>query len=70
MTIELEQDLDLQSRAEIELLCPWCHTHTISAIVNHNMLRLRCSECNMDAFVSRIPRNKKLADYIPRRLIP
>jgi hypothetical protein len=69
VAIELEQDLELQSR-EIELLCPWCHTHTISAIVNHNMLRLKCSECQMDAFVSRIPRNRKLADYIPRRLIP
>ncbi|MHA2226448.1 MAG: hypothetical protein ACXAC8_14660 [Candidatus Hodarchaeales archaeon] len=69
MTIELVEDLEVQSRAEIELVCPWCHVHSISAIVNHRMLRLRCSECGMDAFISRIPRNKKLSDYISRRLI-
>lgn len=69
MTIELVEDLEDQSRAKIELVCPWCHIHSISAIVNHLMLRLRCSECGMDAFVSRIPRNKKLSDYISRRLI-
>jgi ribosomal protein L44E len=69
MAIEMLEDSEIQSRAEIELVCPWCHIHSISAIVNHRMLRLRCSECGMDAFVSRIPRNKKLGDYIPRRLI-
>lgn len=69
MTIELVEDSEVQSRAEIELVCPWCHIHSISAIVNHLMLRLRCSECGMDAFVSRIPRDKKLSDYISRRLI-
>ncbi|MHA1966268.1 MAG: hypothetical protein ACW964_00575 [Candidatus Hodarchaeales archaeon] len=69
MTIELVDDLEVQSRAEIELVCPWCHIHSISAIINHRMLRLRCSECGMDAFISRIPRNKKLNDYNSRRLI-
>lgn len=69
MTIELVEDSEVQSRAEIELVCPWCHIHSIFAIVNHLMLRLRCSECGMDAFVSRIPRDKKLSDYISRRLI-
>lgn len=69
MTIKLEGDLTHPPRAEIELLCPWCHIHSISAIVNHRMLRLRCSECGMDAFVSRIPRSKKLSDYITRRMI-
>jgi ribosomal protein L44E len=69
MTIEMLEDSELQSRAEIELVCPWCHIHSISAIVNHRMLRLRCSECGMDAFVARIPRNRKFSDYISRRLI-
>ncbi len=69
MAIELVEDSEVQSRAKIELVCPWCHIHSISAIVNHLMLRLRCSECGMDAFVSRIPRNRKLSDYISRRLI-
>ncbi len=69
MTIEIEENVDLQHRAELELLCPWCHTHTISTIVNHGTLRLKCNECGMDAFVTRIPRNKKLSDYISRRLI-
>jgi ribosomal protein L44E len=69
MTIKLEGDLTHPPHPEIELLCPWCHIHSISAIVNHRMLRLRCSECGMDAFVSRIPRSKKLSDYITRRMI-
>jgi len=69
MTIKLEGDLTSQQRAEIELVCPWCHIHSISVIVNHRMLRLRCSVCGMDAFVSRIPRSKKLSDYITRRMI-
>ncbi|MFX0172675.1 MAG: hypothetical protein ACFE9L_12215 [Candidatus Hodarchaeota archaeon] len=69
MTLKLEGNLTHQSQAEIELVCPWCHLHSISAVVNHRMLRLRCSECGMDAFVSRIPRNRKLSDYISRRMI-
>ncbi|UCG03134.1 MAG: hypothetical protein JSW11_03920 [Candidatus Heimdallarchaeota archaeon] len=69
MTIEMVEDSEVQSRAEMELVCPWCHIHSLSAIVNHLMLRLKCSECGMDAFASRIPRNRKLSGYIPRRLI-
>jgi hypothetical protein len=64
---QIEEDF---YRAEVELVCPWCHTHSINAIVNHNTLRLKCSECRMDAFVTRIPPDKKLSDYNTRRMIP
>ena len=50
MTIAKE-DVDLHHKEEMELTCPWCQTHTITASVNHRTLRLRCNECNMDAFV-------------------
>ncbi|UCE12974.1 MAG: hypothetical protein JSV04_12380 [Candidatus Heimdallarchaeota archaeon] len=66
---EIREDADLHRKAEMELTCPWCHTHTIYTSVNHKTLRLRCTECQMDAFVTRIPRNKRLTDYISRRLI-
>ncbi|MHA2225937.1 MAG: hypothetical protein ACXAC8_12075 [Candidatus Hodarchaeales archaeon] len=69
MTSEIKEDFDLHRKAEMELTCPWCHTHTITTVVNHRTLRLRCIECNMDAYITRIPRNKKLSDYISRRLI-
>jgi hypothetical protein len=69
MTIEIEENVDLHHQAEMELVCPWCHTNTINTVVNHGALRLKCHECGMDAFVTRIPRDKKLADYISRRLI-
>ncbi len=69
MTIEIEENVDLHHRAELELVCPWCRSHTITTIVNHGTLRLKCNECSMDAFVTRIPRDKKLSDYISRRLI-
>ena len=69
MTIEIEENVDLHHQAEMELVCPWCHTNTINTIVNHGALRLKCQEWGMDAFVTRIPRDKKLADYISRRLI-
>ncbi|MHA1227978.1 MAG: hypothetical protein ACTSPV_14620 [Candidatus Hodarchaeales archaeon] len=69
MTIEIEENVDLHHRAEMELSCPFCHTHTISTVVNHGTLRMRCNECGMDAFVTRIPRDKKLSDFISRRLI-
>ncbi|MFW9905960.1 MAG: hypothetical protein ACFFFH_16680 [Candidatus Thorarchaeota archaeon] len=69
MTLDIKEDVDLQLKAELELVCPWCHTHTIRVTVNHGTLRLRCTQCNMDAFATRIPRNKKLDDYISRRLI-
>jgi hypothetical protein len=69
MTIEIEENVDLHHQAEMELVCPWCRTNTINTIVNHGALRLKCNECGMDAFVTRIPRDKKLADYISRRLI-
>lgn len=65
----LQEDFVLQSRAKKELVCPWCHIHCISAIVNHRMLHLKCSECGMGAFISRIHRNKKPSDYISRRMI-
>lgn len=67
MTIEIEENVDLHHQAERELVCPFCTTHTLSTIVNHNTLRLKCSECGMDAFVTRAPR--KLTDFISRRLI-
>ena len=69
MTLDVQENVDLHHKEEMELTCPWCHTHTITASVNHRTLRLRCNECNMDAFVIQIPRNKKLSDYVPRRLI-
>lgn len=69
LTIDIREDVDHQLKAELELVCPWCHTHTIRATVNHATLRLRCTQCSMDAFATRIPRNKKLDDYISRRLI-
>ncbi|MFX0086163.1 MAG: hypothetical protein ACFFAU_10825 [Candidatus Hodarchaeota archaeon] len=69
MTIEIEENVDLHHREEMELVCPWCHIHSISVIVNHRTLRMKCNECGMDAFVTKIPRNKKLSDYISRRLI-
>lgn len=69
VTIEIEENVDLHHREELELVCPWCHTHSITAVVNHRTLRMKCTECGMDAFVTRIPRNKKLSDYISRRLI-
>ncbi|MHA2096299.1 MAG: hypothetical protein ACW98F_16890 [Candidatus Hodarchaeales archaeon] len=69
MTIEIEENVDLHHQAEMELVCPWCATHSLSTIVNHSTLRLKCNECGMDAFVTRIPRDKKLTDYISRRLI-
>jgi hypothetical protein len=69
VTVEIEENVDLHHREEMELVCPWCHTHSITAVVNHRTLRMKCIECGMDAFVTRIPRNKKLADYISRRLI-
>ena len=69
MTIKIDEDANLHHKTEFELICPWCHTHTITITVNHGTLRLKCTECNMDAFVTRIPSNKKLSDYISRRLI-
>ncbi|UCG04501.1 MAG: hypothetical protein JSW11_11060 [Candidatus Heimdallarchaeota archaeon] len=69
MTLGISEDADLHHKAELELTCPWCHTHTIKTTVNHGTLRLKCTECNMNAFATRIPRNRKLADYISRRLI-
>lgn len=69
MTLDISEDVDLHHKAELELTCPWCHSHTVTTTVNHRTLRLKCTECNMDAFVTRIPQNKKLTDYIPRRLI-
>ena len=69
MTSKISEDADLHHKAELELTCPWCHTHTITTTVNHGTLRLNCTECNMTAFVTRIPQNKKLIDYISRRLI-
>jgi len=69
VTLDIREDVDLHNKAELELVCPWCHTQTITATVNHRTLRLRCTQCYMDAFVTRIPRNKKLDDYISRRLI-
>jgi hypothetical protein len=69
MTIEIVENVDLHHQAEMELVCPWCATHTISTIVNHGTLRMKCSECGMDAFVTKIPRNIKLEDYVSRRLI-
>ncbi|MHA2248284.1 MAG: hypothetical protein ACXADY_25260 [Candidatus Hodarchaeales archaeon] len=69
MTLDIREDADLHHKAELELTCPWCHTHTIRTSVNHRTLRLRCNECSMDAFVTRIPRDRKLSDYISRRLI-
>jgi ribosomal protein L44E len=69
VTIEIEENVDLHHRADMELVCPFCHTHTISTIVNHGTLRIKCSECSMDAFVTRIPRTKKLSEYVSRRLI-
>ncbi len=69
MTIEIEENVDLHRQAELELVCPFCHTHSISAIVNHGTLRIKCGECSMDAFVTRMPRRKKLSDFISRRLI-
>ncbi|MFX1283821.1 MAG: hypothetical protein ACFFB5_09200 [Promethearchaeota archaeon] len=69
MTLEIKEDTNLHRKAEMELVCPWCHTHSITTIINHGTLRLRCTDCGMDAFITRIPRNKKLSDYISRRLI-
>lgn len=69
MTLGINEDVDLHHKAELELTCPWCHSHTITTIVNHQTLQLRCSKCHMDAYVTRIPNNKKLSDYISRRLI-
>ncbi|MFX0015332.1 MAG: hypothetical protein ACFFB2_09530 [Promethearchaeota archaeon] len=69
MTLDIREDVDQLHKAELELTCPWCHTHTIQTTVNHNTLRLRCRECNMNAFVTRIPSNKKINDYISRRSI-
>ncbi|NHJ01928.1 MAG: hypothetical protein EAX86_07265 [Candidatus Heimdallarchaeota archaeon] len=69
MTIEIEENVDLHHQAEMELVCPWCQTHSITTIVNHSTLRLKCGECGMDAFVTKIPRSKKLSDYLSRRLI-
>jgi ribosomal protein L44E len=69
VTLDIKEDVDLHHKAELELVCPWCHTHSIKAIVNNGTLRLKCTQCNMDAFATKIPRDKKLEDYIPRRLI-
>ena len=69
MTITLNGETTYQSLTEEELVCPWCHIHSVSGLVNHGTLRLKCSECGMDAFITKIPRNRKLDDYIPRRLI-
>ncbi len=69
MTTEIIENMDLHQEAERELVCPFCQTHTITTIVNHGTLRMKCTECNMDAFVTRIPRTKKLTEYISRRLI-
>ena len=69
MTLTSEEGSVYQSLAEEELVCPWCHVHSVSGVVNHSTLHLKCSECRMDAFITRIPRTRKLEDYIPRRLI-
>ena len=69
VTVEIEENVDLHHQAEMELVCPFCHTHSITAIVNHGTLRMKCGECSMDAFVTRMPRTKKLSEYISRRLI-
>lgn len=69
MTLDIKEDVNLHHKAKLELICPRCPTHTITTTVNHGTLRLRCSECNMDAFATRVTRNKKLGDYISRCLI-
>jgi hypothetical protein len=69
VTVEIEENVDLHHQAEMELVCPFCHTHSITAIVNHGTLHMKCGECSMDSFVTRMPRTKKLSEYISRRLI-
>ena len=69
MTVEIRENVDLHREAEAELFCPFCGTHTINTVVNHGTLKMNCTSCGMNSFVTRMPRKKNLKEFISRRLI-
>ena len=40
--------------------CPWCKTEEVKLLIRQKTLRLKCGKCGMDAYVTKIPRNKKV----------
>jgi ribosomal protein L44E len=59
MTVEIRENMDLHREAEAELFCPFCGTHSIRTVVNHGTLKMNCTNCGMNSFVTRLPRGKK-----------
>jgi hypothetical protein len=69
MTIDIEENMDLHREAEAQLFCPFCGEHSISTVVNHGTLKISCNNCRTNGFITRLPRGRKLTDFISRRLI-
>jgi ribosomal protein S27AE len=51
-----------------QLACPWCKTDSITTQIRERVLRLKCNKCGMDAFVTKIPKQKRISDS--KRKIP
>jgi hypothetical protein len=47
--------------------CPWC-SEIVETQLRQKVLRLQCRKCGMDAFITKIPRYKKLSDYKKRKM--
>lgn len=45
-----------------QLACPWCKTDSITTQFRERVLRLKCSRCGMDAFVTKVPNQKRISD--------
>jgi len=45
-----------------QLACPWCKTDSITAQIREKVLRLKCTKCGMDAFVTKIPNQNRISD--------
>ncbi len=38
-----------------KLVCPWCHTPSITPVQLSGKIRLQCPDCGMDAYVIKPP---------------
>ncbi|MHA1166771.1 MAG: hypothetical protein ACTSP4_05545 [Candidatus Hodarchaeales archaeon] len=54
--------------SEQAIRCPWCMREA-STIVVSGTLKIACSKCGMQAFVTKLPSGTKINNYVSRRTI-